>query len=233
MKTALALRHVPFEDLGSLEGILTERGFAISYFDVPAGDLAAIDLDAPDLLVVLGGPIGVYETGDYPFLTPEIDAIAKRLAQGRPTLGICLGCQLIVRALGARVYPSGHKEIGWASLQLTAAGKESCLGALADAAVLHWHGDTFDLPDGAELLASTPVCAHQAFSMGRKVMALQFHIEVTARGLESWFVGHTAEIAATAGVSVAGLRADTAKHAEHTENLAKKVLGIWLKQAGL
>ena len=116
---------------------------------------------------------------------------------------------------------------------MTAAGRESCLGFLADSPVLHWHGDTFDLPDGAEYLASTPLCPHQAFSMGRKVLALQFHIEVTAGGLESWFVGHTAEIAATDGVSVAGLRADTAKHAEHTENLAKKVLSTWLEQAGL
>ncbi len=232
MKTALALRHVPFEDLGSLEPLLTERGFSITYLDLPGLDSAAVDLETPDLVVVLGGPIGVYETEDYPFLIWEIDKIARRLAKDRPTLGICLGCQLIVRALGARVYPSGHKEIGWAPLELTDAGRISCLAPLGNAPVLHWHGDTFDLPDGAELLASTPICAHQAFSVGRKVFGLQFHIEVTATGLESWFVGHTGEIAATPGVSVTGLRADTQNYGNRLESLACEVLGAWLDEAG-
>ena len=233
MKTALALRHVPFEDLGSLEPLLADRGFGITYLDLPGLDPDGADLETPDLLVVLGGPIGVYETEDYPFLAGEIDGIARRIAQDLPTLGICLGCQLIARALDARVYPSGHKEIGWAPLELTEAGRGSCLGALRDSPVLHWHGDTFDLPAGAELLASTSICAQQAYSVGRKVLGLQFHIEVTATGLESWLVGHTAEIAATPNLTVTGLRSDTQTHGNRLESVAREVLGAWLDGAGL
>ncbi|XUJ33596.1 glutamine amidotransferase-related protein [Bradyrhizobium japonicum] len=104
---------------------------------------------------MLGGPIGVYETERYPFLTREIDLLERRLAQGLPTLGICLGAQLMAKALGARIYAGGVKEIGWGSVTLTDAGQASSLKPLAESApVLHWHGDTFDLPDNAARLAS-------------------------------------------------------------------------------
>lgn len=235
MKTAVAIRHVPFEGLGILAPLLADRDFDVSYAEAPSGDFASLDPLAPDLLVVLGGPIGVYETEDYPFLAEEIRFIERRLAQGLPTLGICLGCQLIARALGARIYPSGTKEIGWAPVDLTAEGRSSCLAPLGDGPVpvLHWHGDTFDLPKGATHLASSPVCAHQAFSVGPKVLALQFHLEARAADLETWFVGHTAEIAATPEVSVPRLRADTARWAPAIETLGGEILADWLVQAGL
>ncbi len=211
MPSTLALRHVPFEDLGTLGPLLTQRGHAVSYLEVPITGLADVDTLEPDLLVVLGGPIGVYETDAYPFLISEIELIAERLRAKRPTLGLCLGSQLMAKALGARVYSSGIKEIGWSKLELTADGRASCLRHVADTPVLHWHGDTFDLPDGAVRLASTPVCKNQAFSWGTSALALQFHLEAAGAALESWFVGHTAEIAATAGISVPQLRADTAR----------------------
>ena len=228
MPQTFALRHVPFEDLGLLEPLLGERGHGIRYVEVPTADLGALDESAPDLLVVLGGPIGVYEEADYPFLRAELALIERRLAANRPTLGICLGAQLIARALGARVYPSGVKEIGWAPLELRAAGRESCLRLLHDTAVLHWHGDTFDLPEGATLLASTPACPHQAFSRGPATLALQFHVEAAGAALESWFVGHTAEIAAAADVNVAKLRADTARWTPVLTPRAVRCLGEWL-----
>jgi GMP synthase (glutamine-hydrolysing) len=103
------------------------------------------------------------------------------------------------------------KEIGWAPLDLTAEGRASCLRHLAGAAVLHWHGDTFDLPQGAVRLASTPACDNQAFSWGKAALGLQFHAEAAGTALESWFVGHAAEIGATPGISVPRLRADTAR----------------------
>ena len=150
---------------------------------------------AADLLVVLGGPIGAYEEELYPFLADELRVIERRLAAGRPVLGICLGSQLMARALGARVYPGTGKEIGWAPLQLTAAGRDSCLAPLGGGApVLHWHGDTFDLPKGASLLASTPRYKNQAFAWQRHGLALQCHIEATAAGLERWYIGHACEI---------------------------------------
>jgi GMP synthase-like glutamine amidotransferase len=145
MRRAIAIRHVAFEDLGSLAAVLQRRGFALAYRDATVDDLAAADIVDSDLLAVLGGPIGAYEP--YAFLNDELRVIEKRLRAGKPVLGICLGGQLLARALGARVYRGNGKEIGWSPLTLTAAGRRSCLAPLGDGTpVLHWHGDTFDLP---------------------------------------------------------------------------------------
>lgn len=233
MRSATAIRHVAFEDLGSFGPLLERRGYRIGYREAGIDDIAAIDPAGPDLLIVLGGPIGVYDDPDYPFLRDEIRLLERRLAAGKPTLGICLGAQLMARALGARVYPGGRKEIGWSPLALTAAGRDSCLAALAPekTRVLHWHGDTFDLPEGATLLASTPLFPHQAFSAGPRALALQFHAEVTAPGLERWLIGHAGEIAATPGVSVRSLRGDTAAQAPALERQGEAMLDLWLDQA--
>jgi GMP synthase (glutamine-hydrolysing) len=232
MPTTLALRHVAFEDLGLLAPLLAQRGHTVRYVDVPTADLDAVDVLTPDLLVVLGGPIGVYENDRYPFLDREIDWLARRIEAGRPLLGICLGAQLIARALGARVYPSGTKELGWGRITLTPAGQGSCLSHLAETEVLHWHGDTFDLPDGAVHLASTAACRNQAFSYGERTLALQFHAEAEARGLESWFVGHTCEIGATPGVSVPALREATQRFGPALAGRGAACFGAWLAAQG-
>jgi len=231
--STVALRHVPFESLGLLEPLLAQRGHAVSYVDVPVDGLERVDPRAPDLLVVLGGPIGVYENDDYPFIDAEVALIEKRLAKGMPVLGICLGSQLMAKALGARVYPSGVKEIGWAPIELTDAGRASCLRRLEDTAVLHWHGDTFDLPAGATRLASTRACANQAFSYGTYALALQFHAETAGVAVEGWLVGHTGEIARTPGISVKTLRADTARCTPAVERAGTACFAEWLKSAGL
>ena len=129
IKKCLAIRHVAFEDLGLLGPLVSSRGYGVRYHDAGVQPIDAETLLAPDLLIVLGGPIGVYETDAYPFIADEITAIAARLAAGRPTLGICLGAQMMAAALGARVAPGPVKEIGWAPLQLTAEGEKSLLGA--------------------------------------------------------------------------------------------------------
>ena len=228
MKSLIAIRHVPFEDLDSFAAPLAARGFTISYREAPADNLAAPELASADLLVVLGGPIGAYEEALYPFLKAELELIEARLKAGRPVLGICLGAQLMARAAGARVYP-GKKELGWARLSLTEAGRRSPMRFIEPAAkVLHWHGDTFDLPAGAELLASTERTPHQAFALGRHALALQFHIEASAKGLERWYVGHALEIATTEGVSLAGLRADAALCAPRLAPHALAALNDWL-----
>ena len=118
--------------------------------------------------------------------------IEKRIAAGLPTLGICLGAQLIARALGARVYPSGHTEIGWTPLALTDAGRASPVRHLdgAHTSMLHWHGDTFDLPDNATRLASTPACENQAFAWGNHVLGLQCHPEIRTDRFEPWLIGN-------------------------------------------
>ncbi|HEY5347582.1 MAG TPA: glutamine amidotransferase [Rhizomicrobium sp.] len=227
-RSLLAVRHVGFEDLGAFERPLEDAGYALRYVDMGV-DHVGIFGD-PDLLVVLGGPIGAYEEDAYPWLTDEIDLIAARLKAKRPTLGICLGAQLMARALGAKVYPGSAKEIGWKPLTLTREG-QSLLGPLAGLSVLHWHGDTFDLPPGAENLASTEICRHQAFRYGRHGLAFQFHPEAQQHGFERWLIGHAGEIAATPNISVAMLRADTAKFASALAEPGRKVLQDWL--AGL
>lgn len=229
MSTAIALRHVAFEDLDAFAPALAARGFALAYRDAALDDLGADELFDARLLIVLGGPIGAYEEAAYPFLGPEIALIARRLAAGRAVLGICLGAQLMARALGARVYPAAVKELGWAPVALGPAGRGSCLAPLgAQAAVLHWHGDTFDLPAGAEHLAATATTPNQAFAWQAHGLALQFHLEVTARGLERWYVGHALEIATTPGMSVARLRAEAAQAAPSLAAPARAVLARWL-----
>ena len=113
----LAFRHVHFEDLGSFESVFESAGYVVQYCDFAIDD--PVRIAAPDILVVLGGPIAAYDTEHYPFLHDELELITTRLASGLPTLGICLGAQLMARALGARVYPMSAKEIGWAPLTLS------------------------------------------------------------------------------------------------------------------
>jgi GMP synthase (glutamine-hydrolysing) len=235
MRSAIAIRFVHFEDLGSFETVLTDNGFRVEYKDVIGDGIGRLDpLDA-DLLISLGGPIGAYEDDVYPALKPVLRALERRLAAERPTLGICLGAQLIARALGARVYAGGRKEIGWSPLRLTKAGRAGALRHLGPEStpVLHWHGDTFDLPSGAALLASSEVYAHQAFALGRNVLALQFHPEVTAAGLERWYIGHASEIGAAPGVKVEALRAAAAHFAPALIHCGRNFLTQWLQATGV
>src|SRR5208283_1550015 len=229
-RSAVAIRHTESEDLGLLSAILDQAGWTVSYCDAAVNDLTDPSIANADLLIVLGGPMGVYDCDDYPFLTREIRLLERRLAQDLPTLGICLGSQLMARALGAAVFPGPTKEIGWGSVTLSRAGEASCLAALgANAKVLHWHGDTFDLPDGAVRLASTTAYENQAFAYGNHGLGLQFHIEADPSRLEEWYVEDAAVLAA-AGVSVAALRSATAEAGKGAHELAEAVFGRWLTE---
>ena len=231
MKEVVAVRHVAFEDLGSFEDVLADRDIKVTYLEAGRDELfERVEQDPPHLLVILGGPVGAYDTAAYPFLAEEMALIRARLAREQPLLGVCLGAQLIAAALGARVYPAGVKEIGWGPIELSAAGNASPLAEIATP-VLHWHGDTFDLPAGAVRLASTTACRNQAFAVGRQVLGLQFHPEATGAAIESWLIGHACEIAGTPGVSVNDIRADTLKYASQLEDQSRKFFGRWLDGA--
>ncbi|MEO1429197.1 MAG: glutamine amidotransferase [Cyanobacteria bacterium J06633_8] len=234
MKSATVIRHIAFEDLGTLEIALDRLGYAIKYLEAGIDNLTDIAPDE-DMLILLGGPIGAYDEQDYPFIVDEIRLLEQRLKADLPTLGICLGAQLMARALGARVYPGGEKEIGWSNIKLSAAGKSSPLINLdvENTPVLHWHGDTFDLPQGATRLASNSLYENQAFSWGKAAMGLQFHPEVTQKGLERWFIGHACEINSTPGISVEQLRSDTVKYGSLLQEKAVEVWENWLESIQL
>lgn len=230
MKKAIAITHVDFENLGSLKPALEQANYTIEVVNACIADLRAIDLRS-DLLIVLGGPVGVYEQDAYPFLKAEIDLIQSRLAEERPTLGICLGAQLIAAAAGASVHSGTQgKEIGWAHLH---AGRDAALYPefallLADnLRVLHWHGDTFDLPPGSRHLAATSAYPNQAFAIGRHALGLQFHPEIMAAELERWYVGHACELR-NAGISVPKLRQESRSFAPALEDAAQRFWEQWL-----
>lgn len=228
-KTAVAVRHVHFETLGTFEPVLVEAGYDVSYLDV-GKDALTFDATAPDLLVMLGGPIGVYETDTYPVLLDELALIRARLASGKPLLGICLGAQLIASALGAKVAPTGLKEIGFSPLTVTAAGRRGPLRHLDGIEVLHWHGDAFAIPEGADHLASTDLCATQAFALGANVLGLQFHPEAdTSHDLEQWLIGHAAEIAG-AEIDPRTIRADARRHGPALAVAARAMFADWLSK---
>ena len=229
MKTCLVLRHVAFEDLGALASILSRRGFNARYLDVGVNELARAQVEDSDLVVVLGGPIGVYQEAAYPFLRHETALISDRVGALRPTLGICLGAQLMAKALGANVAPGPAKEIGWAPVDLTPQGRASPLRHVDGRHVLHWHGDNLDLPSACDNLAFTPHCPFQAFRKGTNLLGLQFHIEVDPRRLEAWLIGHTVELA-QAGIAPEAIRADTARHAPPLQQACAAVFNDWLDQ---
>lgn len=226
-RSAVALRHVAFEDLGVLEPVLIEQGYRVAYVDVGVDDLTATSIADTDLLIVLGGPIGVGDGDQYPFLSDEVDLLRARLASGLPTLGICLGAQLIAAAFDAPVRPDGGVEIGFAPLSLTADGHRSPLATIGDTPVLHWHGDRFETPVAATNLAATESTPHQAFRIGDQVLALQFHLEVDPAQLERWLIGHAHELASH-GIDPRTIRRDADEHGRLLNERARDIFTNWI-----
>ena len=176
-------QHVPFENLGAIEPWLRASGYSISQtaFFQPSFSLPSVD--TIDLLIVLGGPMSVNDEAQYPWLVREKEFIRQAIAAGKPILSICLGAQLMANALGAKVYPNAVKEIGWFPIMGQQGESEESKSDLfqfpSSLEVFHWHGETFDLPPGAELIASSEACEHQAFQIGRSAIGLQCHLETT------------------------------------------------------
>jgi GMP synthase (glutamine-hydrolysing) len=228
----IAIRHVAFEDLGSFEPLLRARGFDIDYRQAGVDPISEPDWMDAELAVILGGPIGVNELPLYPWIADELQLAAMRMRARRPLLGLCLGAQMMAAALGSEIYPGPRKEIGWSELQVHGAGRASPLKHLVGVPVLHWHGDTFDLPVEAELLASTALTPHQAFALDDFGLALQCHPEIRADAIETWLIGHTAELA-QADIDIPRLRADTRRYGLALEEAGRGLLDDWLRACGL
>jgi GMP synthase-like glutamine amidotransferase len=172
-------QHVPFEGLGAMEAWLQARGHTLSWTRFHAGDRPPATPAAFDWLIVMGGPMNVYQHRDYPWLTAEKRLIGEAIAAGRRVLGVCLGAQLIADALGGKVFQNEEREIGWFPVHAVPSDTASPFRFPAETEVFHWHGDTFSLPAGSTWLAQSAGCAHQAFAVGSRVLALQFHLEMT------------------------------------------------------
>lgn len=177
------LQHVPYEGLGCIRPWLQRKGYMLTstrwFLDEPLPDPAKIDF-----LVVLGGPMGVADTLAYPWLNEEKRFLASMIASGKPMLGICLGAQLIAEVAGGRVRPNRFKEIGW----FPVTGCEPAGQAFrfpSSLPVFHWHGDTFEPPPGAVHTACSAACENQAFQLSRRIVGLQFHLEVTPQAVRS------------------------------------------------
>ena len=179
------LQHVPFEGPGAIGDWAATRGHDLATTEAWRETLPGVD--SFDALVVMGGPMGVHDEADLPWLRGEKTLLRSAIDAGRMVVGVCLGAQLMADVLGARVYRNPHREIGWLPIDRTPAAKASGLfdGLPERPVVFQWHGDTFDLPAGAVHLASSEGCRTQAFLAGRRALALQFHFESTAAGVES------------------------------------------------
>ena len=177
-------QHVPFEGLGCIEKWIEEKGHTVNHTKFYEAEVLPAMTDF-DWLIIMGGPMGVYDDATFTWLQQEKEFIKQAITADKTVIGICLGSQLIAAALGADVYKNTQKEIGWFDVALTAIGKENKLleGFDDQFKVFHWHGDTFDLPENAEHLLQTDVCKNQAFLYKEKILGLQFHFEVTSETL--------------------------------------------------
>ncbi|MCH2171395.1 gamma-glutamyl-gamma-aminobutyrate hydrolase family protein [Myxococcota bacterium] len=188
MPRLLVLQHVPYEILGTFDPLLKRSGFRIRYVNFGRRPESSPTLDGYHGLVILGGPMGVAESDLFPHLEVEMELIREAIDREIPTLGICLGAQLIARALGASVTRSPVPEIGWHDVSITDAGAGDPLFAhfRATEKVFQWHQDAFEVPAGAIRLVSSAGCPHQAFRYGERVYGFQFHMEVDERLIERW-----------------------------------------------
>lgn len=227
MKRALVIRHVPVEGLAGFREPVEAAGYRIDRVDVTDPGFSELDLCEPDLLILMGGPMAVYEQDRHSWIACLLGRLAMRLDLDRPTLGVCLGSQMIAAALGARVYGGPRKEVGYSELTI----RHPVLRHLGELPVLHWHGDTFDLPEGTELLASSELYANQAFRRGPNVLALQFHAEMGADPrFEEWVEAWPHDVAA-AGTTAERLLAEHAKCGAPSLAAGRAMLTDWL--AGL
>jgi len=224
----LIIKNVFSEGPGTIEEHLREEGISYSIVDLSIGDSVPENAVFTHLLV-MGGPMAVYEMHRYPYLINEALLIDRAIRENKNVMGVCLGAQMLAHVLGARVYPGPKREIGWYDVSLTPEGMNDPLfSALAlpgknTAQVFQWHGDTFDLPKGAVRLASSALYPNQAFRYGDRVYSFQFHIEVTPAIVRDW-------LAPEQGIDFTAITAESEKIYGPYRVRARKFYGLFFRE---
>jgi GMP synthase (glutamine-hydrolysing) len=229
----LAIQHVRCETLGTLGDALGEAGIPFDVVRTFEGQPVPNNLKGSNGLIIMGGPMGVYEQDRHPFLRQEIRLIEEALRQDIPLLGICLGSQLLAAALGAPVTKGKSKEIGWHPISLTQAAMHDPLWAELGPSFVayHWHGDVFELPSGAVSLASSEMTPHQAFRYGRSAYGFLFHMEVTEHIIKEMVKTFQDELQ-SAGLNGLGVVQQARKHLPRLGDIGKSVFTRWAGMVG-
>lgn len=227
-RRAVVLQHHENIELGNLEPVLREHGYDIRIIDVTRESLSTLDPEDGDLLIVLGGHQGAYETEKYPWLAEELDLIRRRIEAERPIFGVCLGAQLMAGALGGRNYRGEKPDLGYQDIRLTDAGASSPVRHVAGVGMLEWHGDHFDLPERATLLASSSAYPNEAFSLGDFGLAVQFHPEITDAMHEAWTMD-TDGLLEREGVDRAEWRRQRDENNPAMQRASRAMFGEWLE----
>lgn len=231
MAAFLAIQHVEPEEPGTIERAVRLRGHSVTRVQVFDEDPIPEDLGDHRGLIVMGGPMGADDTNEYPFLLREKELIGNALSEERPVLGVCLGAQLIAEVLGAEVRPAPDPEIGWYPLELTAEGRsDPVLGtAPEELTAFHWHGDVFELPDGATHLARSEKTDHQAFRYGSAVYGFLFHLEVNRAIIVDMIEAFYEDLPDPQEDAAAIVR-ETRHHVEKLEEAGEQVFGSWVER---
>lgn len=233
MARLLVFQHVAHEILRTLDPLLRKSAFRIKYVNFGRDNYSIPEVSGYDGLIVLGGPMNVDQVKDYPYLKEEIAAIERALVSDMPVLGICLGSQLVAKALGAKVRKNPVKEIGWYDVVPTGNGAADPLISNFGKTekIFQWHGDTFELPGGSELLATSEFCTNQAYRYGEKVYGFQFHLEVDRKMIERWLTipGNVAEIKELNGqIDPERIRAETPEYIDNLHDLSDRTFSEFI-----
>ena len=231
MARILVLQHIKSEGLGIIGKALRQKGIAVDFLRIFKGDRIPKSINGYDGLIILGGPMGVYEEDVYPFIKEEITLIKSAIKNNTPILGICLGTQLLAKAAGADVYKGKKKEIGWYKVELTDEGAKDQLfiGLPDEFTVFQWHGDTFDIPENSKCLASSELFPHQIIKVGKNAYGLQFHLEVTAEMVKEWIDINDKELASVKSyIHPKNILKDTSKHIETIHRYGEIVFNRFL-----
>lgn len=228
-KQIAVFQHVPFEGLGSIQPWLEAQNIEIAFTRFYAGDPFP-DISSMDGLIIMGGPMSIHDEEEFPWLRSEKTHIRTIIDAQKPVIGICLGAQLLAHVLGARVYKNKEKEIGWFPVQTHT---PNILQLPQEFMAFHWHGETFDIPEGASLLASTDACQNQIFQWGTHVIGLQCHLEATPETVEKLLKHCEEELAPSPFIHTAEtIQRETARYWQEANHIMEKILERLFLQVG-